>query len=316
MNITNTTTHPIYDPASFYIETPAITSLKDKILSWIYNGATGGFVLGPFRTGKTKAIEMISDELTNRLGEKVHAHCIIMPRRDRNTVATVFRELCKSLGIITKKSATSDEMSSLVLHRFSELAALNSTRQVVLFVDEMHRLTLPQIEVFAEVYDQLRDAKFNICIVFVGNKEASLSLLGLIRKKRNELIRGRFFTNRHNFKGITSKKQLSKCLQQIDRIKMSDGVSSLTQHFVAENLGSQWKFASIAREIWNVFDDDFKRPQKLSSWPMQYFVSTIRILLSDYLSRYDGEDLGALEEMIYQSIKASGIEPCILEKAA
>ncbi len=316
MNSANTTTNPIYDPASFSIETPAITTLKNIILSWIYNGATGGFVLGPFRTGKTRAIEIITDLLVNRLGEKVHSHRITMPRRDRNTVATVFRELCKSLGIITKRSATSDEMSSLVLHRFSELAALNSTRQVVLFVDEMHRLTLPQIEVFAEVYDQLREAKFNICIVFVGNYEASLSLLGLIKKKRNELIRGRFFTNRHNFKGITSKKQLRKCLQQLDLTKMPDGSMSLTQHFVSKNLGSDWQLSSIAAEIWNVFDDDFKRPLKLSSWPMQYFVSAIRILLSDYLPKYDGEDLDSLEEMIYQSIKASGVEPCILEKTA
>jgi len=316
MKQSNITSHPIYDSASFSIETPAIVSLKKQILSWIYNGATGGFVLGPFRTGKTKAIETISDQLINRPGEKVHAHRIIMPRRDRNTVATVFRELCKSLGIVTKKAATSDEMSSLVLHRFSELAALNSTKQVVLFVDEMHRLTLPQIEVFAEVYDQLRDAKYNICIIFIGNHKASLSLLGLIRKKRNELVRGRFFTNRHIFRGISSKQELAKCLNEFDRTKLPDGSASLTEYFVASNLGSDWKLKSIARDIWNIFDDDFKRPQKLTSWPMQYFVSTMRILLSEYLPEYDGEDLDELEDMIYKSIKASGIEPCILKKVS
>lgn len=304
--------HPIYDSSRFTITTPSMEELQKKILAWVQSSATGGFVIGPYRAGKTKAAKAVSECITNAFGERIFAVRMTVPQRDRKTIANIFRVLCKSLEVITKEKALADDMSDLAVNRLCELASLNSTRQIVLFVDEMHRLDIDQFEAFAELHDLITEAEFNSCIVFIGNAETSRSLLNQIKRKKYELIRGRFFTRRYDFQGISNVGNLKSCLSQFDSKTTTDG-TSLTQYFVKDSLGKDWMLESIAQEVWNIFVEEFKKPLKLKAWAMEYFISTVRILLSEHLPLYEIGDGEQLEEMISDSIRASGIEPCLLD---
>lgn len=305
--------HPIFDTANFTIVTPEMESLQETIIEWTRICATGGFISGSYRIGKTRAIRAIADCITNHEGEKVHAVKVTVPARDKSTVANIFRILARSMGLKAKVRSNADEMADLVLHSLCELASFNSSRQVVLFVDEMHRLSINQIEAFAEIHDLMSEAGFNSCIIFIGNSETSRPLLQQIKSRKYELIRGRFFTRRHDFNGITNRENLIACLSQFDLTKTDDGLT-VTQCFVSAKLGLNWKLSTIGPLIWSIFVEEYKKPLGLKSWPMEYFMSTIRILLCDHLSGYKRED--QLEEFIHTSIQASGIEPCILDDVA
>ena len=73
-----------------------------------------------------------------------------------------------------------------------KIAMCNSTKQVVLIVDEMQRLHIRQLEAFAELHDGLTELNVNLSVFFIGNHSSAQSLLEIIMKPHNELIRGRF----------------------------------------------------------------------------------------------------------------------------
>jgi len=299
--------HPIFNTSEFSIQTPMIDHLVETIHQWLWNGETGGLVLGDNRTGKTFAINNSIPRLVNRLNETIPARCISIRRRDQPTVASVFNNLCFALQLKPKPRATADEMSDLVYHHLYELAQENITKQVVLFVDEFQRLSLRQLEAFAEIYDRMSQARVNICIVFVGNRNSAENIVERAFEANHELIRGRFFIQIHEYYGIRNKQQLQMCLNQYDQLTypVIDG-TSYARYFIDDKEIESWTLESCVDEIWRVYVEKYRREFKTTSWPMQYFVSAMRILLVDYIPRY-GFSPDVLPELIDRSIEGSGL---------
>jgi hypothetical protein len=305
MNQMNTQAlHPIFNNSEFFIPTPMMDDLATQVLRWIRNGDTGGLILGCNRVGKSRAIRYLMNMFTNRLGDQIPAVYISTPRRDTNTVAAVYKNLCFSLGLVTKSRPTADEMSNLVYHRLADRAYKSSSKQLILFVDEFQRLSLFQLEVFAEIYDRLNMVGVNICIIFVGNKQAAEDLIENSKRAPNELVRGRFFIQKANYYGIRNKGELKGCLKQYDLQTFPDvDGQSYTRTFV-NNEGFQ--LSNTSSIFWDVYNRQYREQLNLNSWPMQYFTSAVRIFLVDYATRYGVED-DVLPELVERSIEASGL---------
>ena len=308
--------HPLLNPSEFFIPTPMIEDLLDQLEAWLWNGLTGALVLGQYRCGKTRAIDYISKHLKNRNGQAVPVHRMTIPKRDRNTIASIWKTLCFSVGLNPKLRATADEMSNLLFHYFMDLAQQNDTKQMVLFVDEMQRLDITQMEAFAELYDRLAEAKVNLSVFFVGNKEAAMGLISKSNSQQYELVRGRFFTQSCTYFGIRNQGELRKCLQAYDTCcyPLEDG-QSYTTYFTGEKCGKEWLLSSITDLVWEVYSDNYRSKLKLKSWPMQYFISAMRLLLMDYLPDYGHESNEELKKMINASIDASGLVPNMVRAA-
>ena len=305
--------HPIFNPSEFFIRTPMTDGLLDQLHSWVWNGFTGGVILGDFRIGKTRAIRYISNNIVNRLNQPIKCHRLSIARRDTNSMASIFKNLSYSLDIKLKSRSTADEMSNDLVHKFGEMALTNDTRQVVLFIDEMQRLKIRQLEAFAELYDYLAELKINLCVFFVGNYTDSRRLIKQVIETQNGLIRGRFFTHCYIFHGLKSRKEVQQCCVQYDLPYIRN--IAVTQHFLPEEFKNGWRLESISDLIWDVFQDEYKAHLKLESWAMQYFTAMIKILLVDYLPRYGVEDDQAIREMIVESINVSGLIPDLVEVA-
>ena len=300
----------IHNPSEFFIETPMITKLNERIHQWLWNGSTGGLILGDYRMGKTRAMQDISSKLENRHGQPIPTFRMSMTRRDVYTVASVFRNLCYSLNKNISSQATADQMSNNLLHFFAEQSQQNDSSQIVLIVDEMQRLTLRQLEAFAEIHDALAELKINLCVIFVGNISESQSLLQSVMSPNYELIRGRFFIQSYLFYGLKSHSDVLACLEEFDKKNyFTTDQHSITQYFLSEGHSAGWRLTSISNEIWQVFYENYKTRLNLESWGMHYFISTIKTLLIDYLPRYGVDDTNAVLEMIDESIKVSGLVP-------
>ena len=310
------TVHPIFSPSEFFVKTPMAVSLKNQLNAWLQNGATGAVILGPSRAGKSRAIEYASQRLVNRLEQPIPARSLTIHRRTAKTETSIFRNLCLSLSLKPKSRANTDDMSDLVFHHFCDLAQLNDTKQVVLFVDEVHRLTIEQLEAFCEIYDKLVVAKVNISIFFIGNQNSCSPLLQHISLEKNELIRGRFFTRHVKFTGLRNVKDVRATLSEYDsmRFPTPDG-PTFTSRFLAEKCGADFNLRTVSEILWEVFNDDFRVNLKIKAWPMQYFVAVVRMLLVDYLPTYGEDDENSLYNFIHEAIEISGLVPDLVSAA-
>lgn len=291
----------IFNPSVFFIKTPALKKLREQLHHWLRTGMTGGLILGKNRIGKTRAIEYVSHRLETYSGEKIPAKRITISQRDVSTIASIFRNLCFALDIPVNYRSKADDMANDITHYLGELSMQNSNRQVVLLVDEMQRLKVNQLNAFAELHDNLVEFKSNLCIFFIGNLGSSHSLLKTIMDEHYELIRGRFFTHTLDFFGLQGKEDVSFCLKEFDK--------NFTEHYLPKDYNDGWRLDKLSTILWRIFEANYKRPLKLDSWALQYFIAAVRILLVDYLPRFNLNDQDAVEQMIIESIEASGLAP-------
>lgn len=302
--------HPIFNTSEFFIQTPMISELKGKLHSWLWNGATGGLILGDYRIGKSRAVRHISDQLVNRLNQPIIVKCMTVKPRDVNTIRSVFRNLCFALEIESKARSTSDDMANQLVHFFGDMAQVNDTRQVVLMVDEFQRLSLNQLHAFAELYDNLSDLKINLTVLFIGNLEASKHLVEQILRDEHELIRGRFFTQSFNYHGIRGIEDLHECLSAYD-LKNNDTVST-TEAFLPMEYSRGFRLAALSSQIWDIYDQNYRQTLNLKSWGMHYFTAMVKALITDYLPAYGCDNEDDINAMIDESIKVSGLIPCLV----
>ena len=265
-----------------------IKDLKTKINAWLWNGCCGAYIPGPNRAGKSEMIQLLSTELENRIGESIPAFSVSVSLRDVKTIASVFRNLCYSLELDIKKRISADEMSNLVFNYLAEAALANSTRQVVLFVDEMQFLNLMQINAFAELFNRLKRQDINLSIFFVGNTSEAEPLIRRIENGRNELLRGRFFLHQAPFQGITNKGQLIACLNTYDDKVIEPYKTTCTQYFLPRKYADGWRLTTVADHYWKAISK-IRDENGQGSFPMQYFAIATRILLADLLPKYESK---------------------------
>jgi len=104
------------------------------------------------------------------------------------------------------------------------------------------------------------------------------------------------------------------CADAMRNYPEQDGTTH-TNYFVGDKCGNEWELTSLSSLIWEVYADEYKSVLNLKSWPMQYFIAAIRILLIDYLPDYGAENEGELRQMISESISNSGLVPNMVRAA-
>ena len=304
--------HPIFNPYGLFIDTKMIDRMEASIMHLLWSGEIGCLVIGDSRYGKTRAIGELKDRLKDKLGSRVSSHVVSISRRDKKTVKALFRRLCKSIGVNPHARASSDDMEDIVLAHMIDEMLIYKQNKLVLFVDEIQRLSFDQIDSIASFHDRLADDyKKTLFVVFIGNHGTSDHLLDSIKTDKDKVnLRKRFFRHEYLFSGIRDQKELSYCLRQYDFLRFPTEVGpTYTEFFLNQVVGDGWKLESLAPDIWNIFQDEYARPYNISSWGMQYFLATIKTLLTHYLPKYGVECKSEIEDMIRQSIASS----CLIE---
>lgn len=276
--------HPLFDPASLKIKTCQVKTLFSVVMNWIWCGLPGGYIIGDARMGKSTAIEMNLHKLYNRQKLPIETRWIIIPERDQKSIKATYYCINMALGLGISNSKTTDVLAQHVINYLAELALTSPAKMVVLFVDEFQRLHPPQLQVFAELYDQIRLAKLNLCVIFVANRQESGLLLETIAKKSHSHIRGRFFNQCYDFRGFSHVDEVKFVLKQFDtlRFPLIDG-PTYTEYFLSEAYQAGFRYQSLAEPIWRVYYEQYGAKVGLSSWPAQYFFQTINTILTDYL---------------------------------
>jgi len=304
--------------SEFYIRSPMVRDLHDRISQWTWCGLTGGLIVGNSRCGKTTAIRILSDSIISRSGEDIRVFRVSYGKRDTATIRTVFDKIARSLGHEVKKSFTSDQLLEMICNQLSESALVNSARQVVMVIDEAQLLSINQLSAFAEIYNDLYDMHVNGVFFFVANKDQMAPLAAKILEKEYTYLRERFFAHLYEFKGISTSSELKKCLNEYDRYIM-DGDSSMTatQYYCPKLYENGWRLAKLSKPYWYHYCETYRKPLGHDSWGMGRFIRATNLLLMDYLPRCnDPADEALLEACIVKSLAAAGIEPTLVSLAS
>jgi len=301
--------HPLFNPTVFFIPTPMIDDLRARIERWLWCGASGGYIVGSARIGKSRALQFLSHHLTTRTGEALPVVRINLKGRDKKTIASVWRNMLYAIGQAPASDRElSDTMSIRVTAYFAEQSLRNKNRQIVLVVDEFQRLLIRQLAAFAELYDELVELGVHLIVVFVGNEGESEHLLEQISDHQYEHLYGRFFMQRYHWHGLRSREAVGVCLKEFAKVKYpADTGPTLLQSFLPLLHKQDWHLTSLATPLWQIYREEYGKPLKLSSWPMQYFIATVKTLILDYLPRYGVNSPEMIEEMIRYSLAVSGL---------
>jgi len=309
---TNKFTHPLYQPMWLKFTTPEVVALDSQIKQWIHCGITGAQILGDARTGKTTATEILCNSYTSRQnGKRIPGHRFTVPKLDKRTIGNCWRRLYVSTGgEETLSYRQSDKYISQVENYFTDLSHLNDERAVLLFVDECQRLSLEQIDVFADLQNSLRDRRVSLYIFFIGNLSEYSKMLRIVEEKEFDHLRGRFFGQQYYFSGIQTLKQVEACLAQYDQTRYpEDSGPTFTEFFLPKEFAGGWRLESQAGLIWKAYQRWTEITDR-RTWGMKYFIGTINPLLTDYLPKYGVNKLNL--KMIKRCIDVSGLLPQLI----
>lgn len=306
--------HPLYNPLSLFLRTSEIDRLSETLTQWLWTGQTGGFIKGKPRVGKSTALKMLSDELHTRTGKPIPSHVFTVPPRDKGTIQAIYRNLCISADIklTSSRLRNTDALFEDFFHYLMDMALITKSKRVLLFVDEMQRLTVDQIEVFAELHDLAGERDVLLTVVFTGNDTQCDKLIERIKTRERELVHKRFFTQELSFTGLRSLKDVRDCLGQYDKLRFPTQTGpTYTQAVLPDEFASGFRLKSLSSIIWDVFREH-QRALKLEAWAMKYFTTAISTLLVDYLPEFGVDNF--CEETVERCIEVSGLIPSVVEE--
>lgn len=299
------------DASDVFIHTPMIQSLHDTLYRWIWGNFTGGLVVGDSRLGKSWAVRCLGDTATSAEGEPVPLIYIQFGARDKPTIRGAYTRVARALGHkkITERTG-SDDLEEYVLHALAEVALTNQRRQVILLIDEAQDLTLAQLAVFAEIFNDQDQLKNRLMIVFIANTHKFKPLADRLLDDDNKYLRERFFHTIYHFYGIRTLGELKTCLTFFDHYWLdTDNTHSIVDHYCPQMRADGVSLVDLAELCWEIYDEGYAKPLQLQSWGMTYFQRAFSILLMDYLAHYWHNDEATCRTLIEKSIAASGIVP-------
>ncbi|MBV35832.1 MAG: hypothetical protein CMP47_10350 [Rickettsiales bacterium] len=297
--------HPIFTPQVFRVPTRAEKILLEQIHNHLWTGKPGAFIHGTARAGKTTSFLNIKNSIQARSGVCLPVLYTSMPPRDKNTIREVHYKCLTHTKLSFNRRATCNDLANTLIAHLMELSHLTEYKTVILIVDEIQRLTPSQIEVFSELYDSLYENNLRLCVFMIGNSSGSNTLLADLELDINESIRGRFFTERHQFKGIHSKQDVQFILKLYDQLRFPiESGPTYTEYFTEKEFVNGFRLAQLSSIVWDTFNE-YRKELKITTWPAQYFFSAINLLLPDYLYKYGAENVES--DMIAACIEASGL---------
>ena len=299
------------DTGMVFVQTPMVKSLHDTLKRWVWCGFTGGVIVGDPRLGKSWAVDALGNTMPSARGESIQIFTVSFGQRDGATIRSVYVHLARALGHTKITNSTrADDLQNFLFHKLADASLTNERRQVVIVADEVQELTVHQLSVFAEIFNDQDRAKNRLVIIFIANTQRFKSMAEQLLLEENSYLRQRFFQNIYRFYGIRTLSELRECLAFYDAYRVDpENTASIIDIHCAAMRKDGVSLADLAETIWEVFDERYAKPLKLESWGMSYFQCTMNILVMDYLAHFWRHDKETIRTLVENSIAASDLVP-------
>lgn len=289
----------------YRVQTQAIEQLHQTIKQWLYTGATGGYVWGEPRSGKTTALEYVSGALRTRAGKPIRVFTYNAKTFSVTTDNKLWTAILSALGHGMAHMGNAIDKYERLVSFLAEQALTNEVQQVVLIIDEAQKWQRLEFEMMVDLGNDLRRRGVQLCLILVGTRELRERAQQL-DKHLNGHIRGRFFLRMAEYRGLRNVQEVAFALRQYDDVLRwpDDSGVPFTQYLLPEPYQAGFRLEACAGLLWHVFTE-MREQHGFGDWPMAYFVVLVQVLLLDYLPEYGSERCD--ESMVASALESTGL---------
>lgn len=275
--------HPLLRQ-EYAVFTPPMDDMISTIGDWIDQQASGGYIYGPSRYGKSRTIRW---HLQAVLEERFQAAVpvIVWIRRDSMMSEGEFWNALLGASKYEFHDPLKPKRKPIARFLFEQrLVTLAQSAQrnfVVLLIDEAHEVTLKEWKWLLGLQNGLDDLGLRLSVISIGS-HGLLFQPDYLARTGNAHIAARFFARDTRFHGIASPTEVEYVLigYDTDSEWPKDSGISYLQYFAADDFSLDRRLASCANDIWRAFEELLPRNLKINKKyrheiPMQHLSHAI-----------------------------------------
>lgn len=304
--------HPI-ETQEYAIYTPPMDEMIETVSDWITSCVSGGYVYGPSRYGKSRAVKwFVKTRLEERFSRRLPL--VIWVRRDSQMTERQFwndlLEASKFEFFDPLKLKDKTASRFLFMQQLITLARSARSNYIVLIIDEAHDVSLKEWKWLMGLQNKLDVDGFRLSVFSIGSHQVSF-VPDFLTRTGNAHIAARFFARSTRYHGLGSVEQLRYVLNGYDEDSEwpADSEISYLQHYAPDAYAEGGRLADCATVMWDAFLD--LRPKfpesKKHKWevelPMEHVARTTEGLLKRLAAGQRWDDVLSKKSLLLEIAK-------------
>lgn len=304
--------HPI-ETKEYAIYTPPMDEMIETIGDWIDACVSGGYVYGPSRYGKSRAVKwFVKRRLEERFSRRIPL--VIWVRRDSQVTERQFwNELLEASKFeffdpLKLKDKTTARF--LFMQQLITLARSARSNYIVLIIDEAHDVTLSEWKWLMGLQNKLDADGFRLSVFSIGSHQVSF-VPDFLARTGNAHIAARFFAFSTRYHGLGSVEQLRYVFNGYDEDSEwpTDSGISYLQHYAPDSFADGRRLVDCTNVMWDAFLDLLpKFPEsKKGKWkvelPMEHVARTAEGLLKRLATGERWDDVVSKKSLLIEIAK-------------
>jgi hypothetical protein len=252
--------HPVLSQ-EYAVYTPAIDEMVTTLGDWIDQRITGGYIYGPSRYGKSRAVKWyVRAELEARVRRCMPL--VVWIRPGGKIIETDFWNQLLAASEFHFYNPLHRKRSPIARFLFKQqlITLARAARQnfVLLIIDEAHEVTLTEWKWLLGIQNDLDDEGYRFSVFSIGSHQIAFQP-DYIARTGNAHIAVRFFASDARFRGVMNVDELKYVLNGYDEDSEwpSRSGSSYLKYFAPEDFAQGRRLTNHAEELWNAITEQY-----------------------------------------------------------
>lgn len=275
--------HPMLEQ-QYVGSTPEIDHFYDLCYDWVMTRKSGLYVYGPYRIGKSKAIESVITSLKDEFPYTTFVNCI--GQRNLHQSKEAFcRYLLDCWGVTVGTLRRGERVEPLLLNYLMSLCEMAGGNLCVFFIDEAQLFSVLHYRYLLELWNSLRNKGYILSTILVGQPEL-LDLKALTNETDHGAVVSRFFVKGYSIEGIKNEHMLSDFLANYDDklFYPLNSAWSYSRYFMRSAYDHGWRLKQEGPMFWKALCLESKADAKKiaqTGFRMAWIVDAIHGFLLD-----------------------------------
>ena len=318
------TQHPIVTQ-EYGVYTPPIHEFFATTREWIDNRVPGGYVFGPSRYGKSRAVKTWMKALIDETyGGAIPFFRLVYKNHDRVHEQEFLAEILTAIRHRYSASTKRAERLKRIVNFFCSKARNLGGNYVVIMIDEAQNMRDLEYRWLCNIQNDMDELGFRLTVISVGSQELAYQH-ELFSMGQDIHLMGRFMVRNARFHGIRSSEEMEYVLQAYDSQTEWPAGSGITftQYYFPRAYAADFRIAAYAAVLWDIFYDlapTHYRPYL--EVPMEHIARSVESLFrkfgasTDHLVEFDEPILRAAVERTQYAAHMRTVARIPLKKSA
>lgn len=290
--------HPMMDQL-YVVKTPEIDHFHDLCYDWVITRKSGLYVYGPYRIGKSKAIESVIASLNEELPFTAIVTCI--GQRNLHQSKEAFcRYFLDCWGVSIGKLGRGERVEPLLLNYLMYMCEKAGGNQCVFFIDEAQLFSVLQYRYLLELWNSLRSQGYILSTILVGQPELQ-KLKALTHESDHGAVVSRFFVKGYSIEGIKTEDMLITFLAKYDDELFFplESTWSYSRYFMRSAFDHGWRLQHEGKSFWQALclESNAKADQiKKTGFRLAWIVDAIHGFLLDNMKEDKPKFRGTIDK--------------------